>query len=213
MHCTIFARAVAHIEQAAHLAVDEFWRKLRSPLTVVMKAFLWVTLVLIAIIAISFFLVSQVALGFVALFQKLEPEQAQPTLELLPLSRQKQYPQCDLAQPPAQQKRLLIPMSEVQVVKAIEKRLYYQQEAQTLRQWVIAQLPLPIPSSSTLHSGKPLNNALALHMISWEAFAKVTQALKSIKASELKEVASSLKIKNYRRMNKSELLVAIATIT
>ncbi len=103
-------------------------------------------------------------------------------------------------------------MSQTQVVKAIEKRFYYQQEAQTLRQWLIAQLPLPVPSSSTLQGGKPLNNALALQIICWEAFAKVTHALMLIKASELKEVASSLKVKNYRRMNKSELLVAIATI-
>jgi hypothetical protein len=43
------------------------------------------------------------------------------------------------------------------------------------------------------------------------AFAKVAQALKLIKTSQLKQVASSLEIKNYRRMNKSELLVAIAT--
>lgn len=211
MHCTIFARAADHIDEAAHLAVGEFLRKLRSPLTVI-KAFLWVTLVLIAIIAIGFFLVSLVALGFVALFQKPAPEQAQPTIELLPPSRQKQYPQCGLAQHPDQEKRLLIPMSQTQVVKAIEKRFSCQQEAQTWQQRVIAQLPLPVPSSSTLQGGKPLNNALALQIICWKAFAKVTQALKPIKASELKEVASSLKVKNYRRMNKSELLVAIAII-
>jgi hypothetical protein len=34
-------------------------------------------------------------------------------------------------------------MSQTQVVKAIEKRFYYQQEAQTLRQWLIAQLAMP----------------------------------------------------------------------
>jgi hypothetical protein len=73
-------------------------------------------------------------------------------------------------------------------------------------------LPLPVPSSTTLQREKSLNNALALQLIGWEAFAQVAQALKLIKASELKQVASSLKIKNYRRMNKSELLVAIAII-
>lgn len=208
----IFARAAAHIEQAVNLSVDELLRKLRSPLCVVITAFLWITLVSIAIIAIGFFLVSQVALGFVVLFQQPAPEQAQPTLELLPPSRQNHYPQGDLAQRPDQQKYLLIPISQAQVVEAIEKRFSCQQEAQTWQQWVITQLPLPVPSSSTLQREKSLNNALALQLIGWEAFAKVAQALKLIKASELKQVASSLNIKNYRRMNKSELLVAIATI-
>ncbi len=211
MQSMMFARTAHHIDEAANLTVDEFLRKLHNPLTIVITAFLWVTLVLMAIIAIGFFLVSQVALGFVALFQQPEPEQAQPTIELLPPSRQKHYPQCDLAQRPTQEKYLLIPINEAQVVEAIEKHFSCQQEAQTLRQWVVAQLPLPVPFRSTLQHGKPLNNALALQMICWEAFAKVAQALKLIKASELKQVASSLKIKNYRRMNKSELLVAIAT--
>ncbi len=94
----------------------------------------------------------------------------------------------------------------------LEKRFYCQQEAQTLRQWVIAQLPLPVPSSSTLQRTKSLNNGLALQMIGWEACAQVAHALKLVKASELKQVASFLKIKNSRRMNFCELLVAIATI-
>jgi hypothetical protein len=69
-------------------------------------------------------------------------------------------------------------------------------------------LPLPVPSSSTLQlqSGKLLNNPLALQIICSEAFAKVAQNLKLIKASELKQVANSLKIKNYRQLNESELL-------
>lgn len=212
MPCTIFVPAASHIDEATNLTMDEFLRKLRSYISVVIKAFLWMTLVFMVIIAIGFFLVSQLAVGFVALFQKPEAEQVQPIIELLPPSRQKPYPQCDLAQRPAQEKHLLIPISEAQVVEAIEKRFYYQREAQTLRQWVIAQLPLPVASSSTLQRTKSLNNALALQIIGWEAYAQVAHALKLIKASELKQVASSLKIKNSRRMNKSELLVAIATI-
>ncbi len=79
---------------------------------------------------------------------------------------------------------------------------------------LIAQLPLPVPSSSTLQlqSRKLLNNPLTLQIIFWEAFAKVAEPLKLIKASELKQVTSSLKIKNYPQLNESELLVALTTI-
>jgi hypothetical protein len=42
-----------------------------------------------------------------------------------------QYPQCNLAQRSVQEKRLLIPMNQAQVVEAIGKRSSYQQEAQT----------------------------------------------------------------------------------
>ena len=77
------------------------------------------------------FLSNQVAPEFIAFFQKPEPEQVQPTIELLPPSRQMQYPQCNLAQRSVQEKRLLIPMNQAHVVEAIEKRFSCQQEAQT----------------------------------------------------------------------------------
>jgi hypothetical protein len=57
----------------------------------------------------------------------------------------------------------------------------------------------------------PLPLKFDSHSVCWEAFAQTAEALKPVKASELRKVASDLKIKGYRRLNKSELLVALAS--
>lgn len=66
----------------------------------------------------------------------------------------------------------------------------------------------PVPESLVIQ--EPLNNQLALISVCWQAFASVTESLKSVKASEMKAIASQLEIPKYRNMNKSQLLVAIA---
>jgi|SRR5919199_4157539 hypothetical protein len=56
---------------------------------------------------------------------------------------------------------------------------------------------------------KPLNNELTINLIHWEAFNNVSNSLDKFKMSELKEIASEIPIKGYRKMKKLELALEI----
>jgi hypothetical protein len=58
---------------------------------------------------------------------------------------------------------------------------------------------------------KPLNNQLALTTICWQTISETAKLLDSIKASEMKSIASELQIPKYRSMNKTQLLLEIVT--
>jgi hypothetical protein len=231
MLCTLSARAALPNRQAAHIAVAEVFKKLRALLRTVFCFLLWGAIALSAIIASACFIVSQLTIAL-TMFCIKPPQQAQPPIALLPPSRQK-YSKCDLAEiedPPC----IKTSMSQEQVLQALKQQLYGRQIGQqhilnelklpvswqrslsepiTLCKTQTKTLPLTLPACTINPSTKPPFNQLALSLVCWEAMNQVALALNPIKASELKEVASSLKIKNYRRMNKSELLVAIAFTT
>lgn len=67
--------------------------------------------------------------------------------------------------------------------------------------------PIENPPQSKI---KPLNNRLANTVICWQALHQVSTWLDETKASELKNIASKLKIPKYRQMNKTQLLVSIS---
>jgi hypothetical protein len=229
MPCTLSARAACLFGKAAHIAIAEVFKKLRALLRSVFCFLLWGAIALSAIIASACFIVSQLTIAL-AVFCVKPPQQAQPPIALLPPSRQT-YSTCDLAEveaPPC----IKTSMSQEQVLQALKQPLYGRKIVQqhilnqlkpipaswqhslsepiTLCKTEAKTLPLMLPACAINPSTKPPFNQLALSLVCWEAMNQVALALKPIKASELKEVASSLKIKNYRRMNKSELLVAIA---
>jgi hypothetical protein len=56
---------------------------------------------------------------------------------------------------------------------------------------------------------KPLNNELAIKLIYWEAIKNINTLLDKFKMSELKEIASKLQVKGYRKMKKLELALEI----
>lgn len=207
MQSTIFASAAGHVDAAADSAADEILEKLRSPLLQLIKVILWMASAATALAAITLYLVSQAVLGFALIFQRSEPQRSQPTPNLLPPAPAKHYPQCELAECPDV---LITPVPQSLVLEAISAKLYCQQTP-TWQQWVIAQIQeQPKIVTEIQVASNPLNNQLALIAVCWQAFAQTAEALKPVKASELKEVASDLKIKGYRKMNKSELLVALA---
>jgi hypothetical protein len=213
MQDTIFASAAHAISGAASFAA-KIWKKVRSIRPI---KFLFVALVQAASAIVAFaagaLLLAALTAGFIAtaLSGSDEPE-TQPTqasIDSLPPSRQK-YPQCDLAQWLHQERVLITPVLEDRVLEAMGKQFYCQQPTPTWQQWVIAQLQeQPEDTASWSYREAPLNNRLALELVCWEAFALVAEALKPIKANELKAIASDLSIKGYRRMTKSELLVAL----
>lgn len=233
MPCTLSARAACLFGKAAHIAFAEVFKKLRAFLRTVFGFLLWGAIALSAIIASACFIVSQLTIAL-AVFCLKPPQQAQPPIALLPPSRQK-YSKCDLAEEVEAPPCIKTSMSQEQVLQALKQPLYGRQIGQqhilnqlkpipaswqrslsepiTLRKTEAKTLPLMLPACAINPSTKPPFNQLALSLVCWEAMNQVALALKPIKASELKQVASSLKIKNYRRMNKSELLVAIAFTT
>jgi hypothetical protein len=58
--------------------------------------------------------------------------------------------------------------------------------------------------------GKPFNQ-LNITTICWQGISKTSKLLDNIKASEMKSIASELKIPRYRNMNKTQLLIEILT--
>lgn len=233
MPCTLCARAALPNRQAAHIAFAEVFKKLRALLRTVFCFLLWGAIALGAIIASACFIVSQLTIAL-AVFCVKPPQQAQPPIALLPPSRPT-YSKCDLAEVVEAPPCIKTSMSQEQVLQALKQPLYGRKIGQqhilnqlkpipaswqhslsepiTLCKTEAKTLPLVLQAIAINPSTKPPFNQLALSLVCWEAMNQVALALKPIKASELKEVASSLKIKNYRRMNKSELLVAIAFTT
>ena len=233
MSCTLSARAACLFGKAAHIAFAEVFKKLRALLKTVFCFLLWGAIALGVIIASACFIVSQLTIAL-AVFCIKPPQQAQPPIALLPPSRQK-YSKCDSAEEIEAPPCIKTSMSQEQVLQALKQPLYGRQIGQqhilnelkpipaswqhslsepiTLYKTEAKTLPLMLPACAINPSTKPPFNQLALSLVCWEAINQVALALKPIKASELKQVASSLKIKNYRRMNKSELLVAIAFTT
>ncbi len=65
------------------------------------------------------------------------------------------------------------------------------------------------PSTEDKISNAPLNNQLAIATIGWQAIAQASILLDNIKASELKSIASDLKVKGYRKLKKTELMLEI----
>jgi hypothetical protein len=63
---------------------------------------------------------------------------------------------------------------------------------------------------TTQRIGKPFNQ-LSIAAICWQAISETSKLLDSIKASEMKSIASELKIPRYRNMNKTQLLIEILT--
>ena len=56
---------------------------------------------------------------------------------------------------------------------------------------------------------KPLNNELAIELIYWQTIKNTNNLLDKFKMSELKEIASELQVKGYRKMKKLELALEI----
>jgi hypothetical protein len=63
---------------------------------------------------------------------------------------------------------------------------------------------------TTQRIGKPFNQ-LNVTTICWRAISETSKLLDNIKASEMKSIASELKIPKYRNMNKTQLLIEILT--
>lgn len=63
--------------------------------------------------------------------------------------------------------------------------------------------------TTSRHDTKPLNNRFALLVICWQAIGETATLLNAIKASEMKSMASELKIPRYRNLNKTQLLLEI----
>jgi hypothetical protein len=74
----------------------------------------------------------------------------------------------------------------------------------------LAQTPTRLELDTTSrHYTKSLNNQFALLAICWQAIGETATLLDAIKASEMKSIASQLKIPRYRSLNKTQLLLEI----
>jgi hypothetical protein len=67
----------------------------------------------------------------------------------------------------------------------------------------------PTEDTASRHDAQPLNNQLAILTICWQAIGETAVLLDAIKASEMKSIASELKIPRYRNLNKTQLLLEI----
>jgi hypothetical protein len=61
----------------------------------------------------------------------------------------------------------------------------------------------------TNRDAKPLNNKLAIELICWQTIKDLNTLLDRFKMSELKEIASELQVKSYRKMKKLELALEL----
>jgi hypothetical protein len=90
----------------------------------------------------------------------------------------------------------------------ILKNLQQQTEIQDASESTEA-LARPGLDTASCRDAKPLNNQLITQMICWQALSITAKLLDQIKASEMKSIASELKIPKYRAMNKTQLLIEI----
>lgn len=96
------------------------------------------------------------------------------------------------------------PNWQQQILKEIQPLAEIQntsQSAQTLTRFEL--------DTTSRHDTKSLNNQFALLAICWQAISQTATLLDAIKASEMKSIASELKIPRYRNLNKTQLLVEI----
>jgi hypothetical protein len=70
-------------------------------------------------------------------------------------------------------------------------------------------LARPGLDTASCRDAKPLNNQLITQIICWQVLSTIAKLLDGIKASEMKFIASELKIPKYRSMKKSQLLIEI----
>jgi hypothetical protein len=91
-----------------------------------------------------------------------------------------------------------------QILKEIQQQAEIQEASKPTE-----ALASPRLDTALCHDAKPLNNQLITQMICWQALSVTANLLDQIKASEMKSIASELKIPKYRSMNKSQLLVEI----
>lgn len=96
------------------------------------------------------------------------------------------------------------PNWQQQILKEIQPLAEIQNTSQS------AQTPIRLELDTTArHDTKSLNNRFALLAICWQAISQTATLLDAIKASEMKSIASELKIPRYRSLNKTQLLLEI----
>ena len=96
------------------------------------------------------------------------------------------------------------PNWQQQILKEIQPLTEIQNPSQSPQTPTRLQL-----DTTSRHDTKFLNNRFALLAICWQAIGETVTLLNAIKASEMKSVASQLKIPRYRSLNKTQLLLEI----
>jgi hypothetical protein len=91
-----------------------------------------------------------------------------------------------------------------QILKEIQQQAEIQEASKPTE-----ALASPGLDTALCRDAKPLNNQLITQMICWQALSVTAKLLDQIKASEMKSIASELKIPKYRSMNKFQLLIEI----
>ena len=93
---------------------------------------------------------------------------------------------------------------QLQILKNIQQQTEIQDVSESTE-----ALARPGLDTASCRDVKPLNNQLITQIICWQVLSTTAKLLDQIKASEMKSIASELKIPKYRAMNKSQLLVEI----
>jgi hypothetical protein len=142
-------------------------------------------------------------------------KKATPKIELLPPYKPFQQ------QEAIQSEVLIIPPSletifnnQVKPKQPTWQRMILEEIEQNLQTPIATNVMPTTEASNSLELiqriGKPFNQ-LNIATVCWKAISETSKLLDNIKASEMKSIASELKIPKYRGMNKTQLLIEILT--